>query len=166
MPKTEESNTKEKGARNTTYINTILKPGVSRRLRSPCNSNRRGLTEVRTRRCHVGRRWWLVKAGRQAKAVVDLDLEGQTTLALSAVLSIGVEIVWTFDSQRHRYGQRFTKCRAATAVLDRVIIQRIVRCAAPKCALVVGLDHRLIRVRVENCTDPIKAKMYDCNREV
>lgn len=37
--------------------------------------------------------------------------------------------------------------------MEGIIVRCVIGCTAAKCSLIVGLDHRLVSVRVENCLD-------------
>lgn len=93
----------------------------------------------------------MVEARRQASAVRYLDLEGHAVLALDAVFAAaGEEVVGSFDGQRHGDCQRLAELLAAAAVLERVVVRRVIEVAVLVSRLVVGLDHRLVRVGLEN----------------
>lgn len=113
---------------------------------------RRRLSGAGSRRLDVGRRRRLVEAGRQAEAMVNLDLEGHATLALDTVFGVGEVVVGSLDDQWNRYGQRLLELLVAPVVLERVVVLRVVNGAAQVGGVVGGLDHRHVRIRIENCT--------------
>lgn len=79
-----------------------------------------------------------------------VDLKGHALLALYAVAGAGVVVIGTLDGQRHRNSQRLAEVLASSAVLERIVIRRVVHCAALVGRLVVGLNHSLVRIGVEN----------------
>lgn len=79
-----------------------------------------------------------------------LDLKRHALLALYAVAGARVVVIGTLDGQRHRDSQRLAEVLASSAVLKRVIIRRVVHCAALEGRLVVRLNHGLVRIGIEN----------------
>jgi len=94
------------------------------------DGDRRRRSGAGSRRLDVGRRRRLVEAGRQAEAMLNLDLEGHATLA------------------RNCYGQRLLELLVAPVVLERVVVHG----AGQVGGVVGGLDHRHVRTRIENYT--------------
>lgn len=82
--------------------------------------------------------------------MLDLDLESHALLALDAVVGVGEEVVGALESQRHRYGQRLPELVLATVILERIIVPSLVHGAVQVDGVVVGLDHRRVRIRIEN----------------
>lgn len=83
---------------------------------------------------------------------MNLDLEGHATLALDTVVGIREVVVDALEGQRDRYGQRLPELLVAPVVLDRVVVLRVVRGATLVGGVVGGLDHRRVRIRIENYT--------------
>jgi len=128
------------------HVNAVRERAASGRLR---HYNRRRLSGVGTGRLLVRRRRRLVEARRQAGALLDIDLEGQTALALHAVAGVGEEVVWSNYSQRYGNGQRCAETTASAAVHEGTVVA-ILGGAVQIGRLVVSLNHRLIGVRIEN----------------
>ena len=91
----------------------------------------------------------MVEAWRQPEAVLNIDLESETVLALNTVFRVGEVVVRAFDGQRNGNGQRLAETRAAAVVLEGCVV-RFIHGAAQVCGLVVSLNHGLIRIGVEN----------------
>lgn len=92
----------------------------------------------------------------------DLDLEGHAFLALDAVSGAGEVVVWTLLSQRYLDGQRLAEVLASAAVLEGVVGVGIVVGAALVCRFVIGLDHCLVRVGLENWELKENEALYAC----
>jgi hypothetical protein len=90
--------------------------------------------------------------------MVNLDLEVHASLALDTVVGIGEVVVDALDGQRNRYGQRLPELRVAPVVLGRIVVLSVVNGAAQVGGVVVGLDHRRVRIRIENYTKLKKKK--------
>ena len=87
---------------------------------------------------------------RQAGPMGDVDLEGHAMLALDAIASAGEIVGWTLISQLYFDGQRLAEVLVSAAVLDRVIVFGVIVGAAQVGRFVVGLNHCVVRVRLEN----------------
>jgi len=127
------------------------------------DGDRRRRSGAGSRRLDVGRRRRLVEAGRQAEAMLNLDLEGHATLALDTVVGVGEVVVVALDDQRNCYGQRLLELLVAPVVLERVVVHG----AAQVGGVVGGLDHRHVRIRIENYTKfKVKKKKKKEQREL
>lgn len=93
----------------------------------------------------------MVEAGRKSQTIAHVDGEGHALLALLTVVRIREVVLSAVDGERYSYGHRGSKLIFPAIVLKRVPVQSIVRVAAVVRCLVVGLDHCLVRVCVENC---------------
>lgn len=84
--------------------------------------------------------------------MVNDDLERHPMLALDAVIRVGEEIVGPLYGQWHDYRLQRAEQVTTVVVLECVgVDQRVEGAAALVGRLAVGLDHRLVRTRVEYC---------------
>ena len=81
--------------------------------------------------------------------MLDVDLEGQVVLALHTVVGVEEEVVRSNYGQRNNDGQRFAETTASAVVHEGSIVG-IIGGAVQIGRLVVCLNHRLVRVRIEN----------------
>lgn len=121
---------------NHAQVCEVRESAAAGRLR---HRDRRRLSGVGTRRLLVRRRRRLVETRRQAEAA----------LALHTVAGVGEEVVRSNYGQRNNDGQRFAETTASAVVHEGSIVG-IIGGAVQIGRLVVCLNHRLVRVRIEN----------------
>jgi len=131
---------------NHAHVGTGRERAAAGRL---CHRDRRRLSGIGTRRLLVRRRRRLVETRRQAETAQDGDLERQAVLALHAVAGVGEEVIRSNYGQRHSNGQRFAETTASAVVHEGSVVG-IIGGAVQIGRLVVSLNHRLVRVRIEN----------------
>jgi len=149
IPTIDCQQSKKTHTRNHLNVGPVFKSTISCSLSLGRNSDR-WISWVGTWRLPVRWRGRLIKTERQSKAATNVDIKGQSMLALNAITSIGEEIIRTLSSQRYNYGQRLIKNRVASVVDEGIVIGRVIDWAVFECCQIVGLDHRLIWARFEN----------------